>query len=99
LSRRIQEHPILEFPRTKEITIVFEGRELVAHEGDTVASALFTHFLCCPKSCLHLEKHSSLKRKSFRLEKLLVLLVLSRWCLSSWNSRYCSRGKNHGREL
>jgi len=43
LSRRIQEHPILEFPRTKEITIVFEGRELVAHEGDTVASALIAN--------------------------------------------------------
>jgi len=39
------------------------------------------------------------EKKSFRLEKLLVLLVLSRWCFILLEFPLLLPGKNHGREL
>ena len=36
------EHPILQFKRGKEIKFYFEGQEVTAYEGETVASALIS---------------------------------------------------------
>ena len=38
---RLQEHPILEFKRGKEVTIYFNGKPIKAYEGETVAAALY----------------------------------------------------------
>ncbi len=40
---RIIHHPILTFEHKKEIPFVFEGKELIGYEGDTIASALIDH--------------------------------------------------------
>lgn len=45
MDRRVQVHPILDFHRGSEVTIVFEGQPLKAFEGDTVASALIAYGL------------------------------------------------------
>ncbi|MEA1974044.1 MAG: (2Fe-2S)-binding protein [Bacillota bacterium] len=37
---RIENHPILEFNRGKEIKFYFNGDEMLGYESDTVASAL-----------------------------------------------------------
>ncbi len=37
---RITKHPILDFPKKKEIRFVFEGKQVMGQEGDTIASAL-----------------------------------------------------------
>ncbi|AKI98300.1 (2Fe-2S)-binding protein [Kosmotoga pacifica] len=37
---RIEEHPILSFKRGRKIRFFFEGKELVAYEGETIAAAL-----------------------------------------------------------
>ncbi len=37
---RINEHPILEFPKKQKIFFMFEGQRLFGYEGDTIASAL-----------------------------------------------------------
>ncbi len=37
---RIWEHPILEFKRGKKVKIYFEGKEIEAYEGESVAAAL-----------------------------------------------------------
>jgi len=37
---RIERHPILTFKRGKKIRFFFEGRELMAYEGETIAAAL-----------------------------------------------------------
>ncbi|MCL2678265.1 MAG: (2Fe-2S)-binding protein [Clostridiales bacterium] len=37
---RIREHPILRFPAGGKISFFFDGREVEAFEGDTVAGAL-----------------------------------------------------------
>jgi len=43
-SRRIKQHPILgELPDVDAVTITFDGRALVARNGDTIASALLAH--------------------------------------------------------
>ncbi len=41
--RRITEHPILNFNDKKKIKFYFEGKELTAYEGDTIASALIAN--------------------------------------------------------
>lgn len=38
---RLQEHPIVEFKRGKEVTIYFNGKPIKAYEGETVAAALY----------------------------------------------------------
>ncbi|MET1124975.1 MAG: FAD-dependent oxidoreductase [Archaeoglobaceae archaeon] len=38
---RLDEHPILEFRRGKEVTIYFNGKPVKAYEGETVAAALY----------------------------------------------------------
>lgn len=38
--RRITHHPIIDFKREKPIKFYFEGKEITAYEGETVASAL-----------------------------------------------------------
>jgi len=38
---RLQEHPIIEFKRGREVTIYFNGQPVKAYEGETVASALY----------------------------------------------------------
>ena len=41
---RITEHPILDIPAdTKQVHVYFEGKELLAREGETVASALTSY--------------------------------------------------------
>ncbi|HID94389.1 MAG TPA: (2Fe-2S)-binding protein [bacterium (Candidatus Stahlbacteria)] len=37
---RIEKHPILKFKRDKKVKIFFEGKEIEAYEGETVAAAL-----------------------------------------------------------
>ncbi len=37
---RIQEHPILKFRRGKKITFKYNGSNIVAYEGETIAAAL-----------------------------------------------------------
>jgi sarcosine oxidase subunit alpha len=37
---RIKEHPLLSFERGELITFFFEGRELSAYSGETIAAAL-----------------------------------------------------------
>ena len=37
---RITEHPILTFPKKREISFFFEGKPVIGYEGDTIASAL-----------------------------------------------------------
>jgi len=37
---RIDEHPILSFEKKKELHFMFNGRDLVGYEGDTIAAAL-----------------------------------------------------------
>ncbi len=38
---RLQEHPIVEFKRGREVTIYFNGKPIKAYEGETVAAALY----------------------------------------------------------
>jgi len=38
---RLQEHPIIEFKRGREVTIYFNGQPVKAYEGETVAAALY----------------------------------------------------------
>lgn len=40
MHRRIFSHPILDFKRGKPVKIYFEGKEIQAYEGETVAAAL-----------------------------------------------------------
>ncbi len=37
---RIENHPILEFNRTKELRFTFNGKEMVGYDGETIAAAL-----------------------------------------------------------
>ncbi len=37
---RIEQHPILSFPKRKKIKFTFDGQEVEGYEGDTIASAL-----------------------------------------------------------
>ena len=37
---RIHSHPILEFEEKKDISFIFEGRQVKGKQGDTIASAL-----------------------------------------------------------
>jgi len=37
---RIKDHPILSFPKKKEIPFYFEGQKLIGQEGDMIAFAL-----------------------------------------------------------
>ena len=37
---RIENHPILEFKRGNKIKFYFEGKELIAYEGETIGAAL-----------------------------------------------------------
>ena len=37
---RIKEHPILNFQRDKSISFFFNGEEVIAFEGETIAAAL-----------------------------------------------------------
>ncbi|HKL75181.1 MAG TPA: (2Fe-2S)-binding protein [Halanaerobiales bacterium] len=37
---RIKNHPILDFKRGKEVTFKYNGREIKAYEGETIAAAL-----------------------------------------------------------
>ncbi len=37
---RIDEHPILDFPKKQKIFFMFEGKQVSGYEGDTIASAL-----------------------------------------------------------
>ncbi|HMA59341.1 MAG TPA: (2Fe-2S)-binding protein [Halanaerobiales bacterium] len=38
---RIKEHPILDFDRKEEITFTYNGKEIKAYEGETIAAALY----------------------------------------------------------
>jgi sarcosine oxidase subunit alpha len=40
---RIEKHPILTVPEHRKITFFWQGQELEAHEGETIASALFAN--------------------------------------------------------
>jgi predicted molibdopterin-dependent oxidoreductase YjgC len=37
---RIENHPILTFPKKKEIPFIFEGKKVIGYEGDMIAFAL-----------------------------------------------------------
>ncbi|PNR94838.1 (2Fe-2S)-binding protein [Petrotoga sp. 9PWA.NaAc.5.4] len=38
---RIEQHPILEFKRGKVVTFFYNGKEITAYEGETIAAALY----------------------------------------------------------
>jgi len=38
---RIKEHPILDFDKKEEITFTYNGKEIKAYEGETIAAALY----------------------------------------------------------
>lgn len=38
---RIENHPILDFDRNKKITFTYNGKEIEAYEGETIAAALY----------------------------------------------------------
>jgi predicted molibdopterin-dependent oxidoreductase YjgC len=38
---RIKEHPILDFKRDREITFTYNGKEIKAYKGETIAAALY----------------------------------------------------------
>jgi len=40
---RLEKHPILEVKRAEPFVFFFQGRELLAYPGETIASALFAH--------------------------------------------------------
>jgi len=37
---RIKDHPIIDFQRGKQVTFSFNGRQVTAYEGETIAAAL-----------------------------------------------------------
>lgn len=37
---RIDDHPILSFPETDTLTFTYEGKEITAKKGETIAAAL-----------------------------------------------------------
>lgn len=37
---RIEEHPILDFKRGKEVTFTYNGQSIIAYKGETIAAAL-----------------------------------------------------------
>lgn len=37
---RVKNHPVLSFSDKKQISFMFDGKEMVGYEGDTIASAL-----------------------------------------------------------
>jgi predicted molibdopterin-dependent oxidoreductase YjgC len=39
-SRRIKEHPILNFERGKKVTFTFDGKVIEGYENETIAAAL-----------------------------------------------------------
>ncbi|MDZ7671688.1 MAG: (2Fe-2S)-binding protein [Halanaerobiales bacterium] len=38
---RIKRHPVLEFKRDKKITFTYNGKEIEAYQGETIAAALY----------------------------------------------------------
>ena len=40
MALRIAEHPILDFKRGNQVSFTFDGAEIPAHEGETIAVAL-----------------------------------------------------------
>ena len=42
-SSRIEQHPVLSFPRGRRIRFQFEGRPLFGYEGETIAAALIAN--------------------------------------------------------
>jgi len=42
-ERRIEEHPILRSVAARKVPLYWKGRELVAHDGETIAATLFAH--------------------------------------------------------
>ena len=38
---RIEKHPVLEFDRSKKVTIYFNGKPITAYEGETIAASLY----------------------------------------------------------
>ncbi len=53
---RIREHPILSFEKKKELHFLFNGRDLVGYEGDTIAAALHDNGI------MHYSNSSVMKR-------------------------------------
>ena len=44
---RIEAHPILEFDRGKEVSFIFDGKEIKGHENETIAVALHASGVRC----------------------------------------------------
>jgi len=40
MDLRIQQHPILDITKGKQVTFTFEGNEMTGHEGEPIAAAL-----------------------------------------------------------
>jgi predicted molibdopterin-dependent oxidoreductase YjgC len=38
---RIKKHPVLEFKRDKKITFTYNGKQIEAYQGETIAAALY----------------------------------------------------------
>jgi hypothetical protein len=50
---RISEHPILEFPKKREVSFIFEGQELKGLEGEPIAAALHANGIKTLRYCQH----------------------------------------------
>ncbi len=40
---RVKDHPVLSFPEREEITFTYQGKEVTARQGETIAAALHNH--------------------------------------------------------
>ncbi|MCG8516185.1 MAG: (2Fe-2S)-binding protein [Halanaerobiales bacterium] len=57
---RIKEHPVLEFKRGKMIKFNYNGRELTAYEGETVAAALHAAGIKTLRKSTEFQRHRGL---------------------------------------
>lgn len=53
---RIKDHPILDFKRGKKITFSYNGKEIEAYEGETIAAALHAAGITALKTSKNLHR-------------------------------------------
>ena len=60
---RIEQHPILDFKKGREVTFTYEGQVLKGYEGETIAAALHAAGV---RSCMSLKKSIATEACSVR---------------------------------
>ena len=53
---RIEEHPILQFPKGKKVMFYFEGKPLFGYEGEPIAVALHDNGVMVYRHSIHLNR-------------------------------------------